>query len=184
MSPVGHSCTSTFVDILNHRAYALQQAKPIMLRNSIRKPAILSTEDHIVQYGFYNLISIFEKITAELYDWIAIECDETFIANMTTAPANLRDMSRRHQFSRPIPIGSVAEILNLDITGTQQWLQVMAWKLSMSNLSQFRSTNALLPFHFPVLVAKAVMDVFQGSTVLQSMSVSNRFPFNVWNISD
>lgn len=148
-----------------------------MLRNSIRKPAILSTEDHIIQYGFYNLISIFEKITAELYDWIAIECDETFIASMVAGRTNLRDISRRHHFSKPIPIGSVAEIQNLDIAGTQQWLQAMAWKLSMSDLSQFRSTDALLPFHFPVLVAKAVMDVFQGSTALQSISVSNWFPF-------
>ncbi|GAM40727.1 C6 transcription factor [Talaromyces pinophilus] len=154
---------------VTERAYALQQAKPIMLRNSIRKPAILSTEDHIIQYGFYNLISIFEKITAELYDWIAIECDETFVASMTAGRTNMRDISRRHHFSKPIPIGSVAEIQNLDIAGTQQWLQAMAWKLSMSDLSQFRSTDALLPFHFPVLVAKAVMDVFQGSTVLQSI---------------
>lgn len=162
----------------DNRAYALQQAKPIMLRNSIRKPAILSTEDHIIQYGFYNLISIFEKITAELFDWIAIECDETFIASMTSGRTNLRDMSRQHHFSQPIPIGSVAEIQNLDIAGTQQWLQAMAWKLSMSDLSQFRSTDALLPFHFPVLVAKAVMDIFQGSTVLQSAGVSNKLPFH------
>ncbi|RAO70579.1 uncharacterized protein BHQ10_006591 [Talaromyces amestolkiae] len=159
---------------VTERAYALQQAKPIMLRNSIRKPAILSTEDHIIQYGFYNLISIFEKITAELFDWIAIECDETFIASMTSGRTNLRDMSRQHHFSQPIPIGSVAEIQNLDIAGTQQWLQAMAWKLSMSDLSQFRSTDALLPFHFPVLVAKAVMDVFQGSTVLQSAGGHDR----------
>ena len=147
-----------------------------MLRNSIRKPAILSTEDHIVQYGFYNLVSIFEKLTPELYDWIAIECDDTFIASMTAGRTNLRDMTRRHHFSKPIPVASVAEIQSLDIAGTQQWLQFLAWKLSMSDLSQFRSADALLPFHFPVLVAKVVMDVFQGSTAIQSINVSNSIP--------
>ncbi|EED14965.1 C6 transcription factor (AmyR), putative [Talaromyces stipitatus ATCC 10500] len=154
------------------RAYALQQAKPIMLRNSIRKPSIIPSEDHMVQYSFHNLINIFEKITAELYDWISIECDENFIASMITGRANVRDMN--HQFSKPIPIGSVAEIQNLDSVLTQQWLQVMAWKLSMSNLSRFRTTDALLPFHFPVLVAKAVMDVFQGSMVFQTISTQER----------
>lgn len=154
------------------RAYALQQAKPVMLRNSIRKPAILQTEDHIVQYGFHNLIEIFEKLTPDLYDWITVELDENLIASMTAARTNLRDRNFQNCFSRPVPLRSVAEIQKLDAAAKQKWLQVMAWKLSMSDLSQFRSADALLPFHFPVLVAKAAMDVFQGSTVLQSLHVS------------
>lgn len=158
-----------------NRAYAFQQFKPIMLRNSIQKPGIIPTEDPMVQYGFHNLINIFEKITADLYDWIAIECDENILVSMRrpSGHTNIRDIQQWHHHSNtPIPIESVMEIQNLDVATTQQWLQVMIEKLSMSDLSQHRSTDALLPFHLPVLVGKAVMDVFQGSTVFQSVDVN------------
>lgn len=129
----------------------------------------------MIQYGFHNLINIFEKLTADLYDWIAIECDENLVASMRrpSGHTNLRDIQQRnYQFSAPVPIDSVMQIQSLDVALTQQWLQVMIWKLSMSDLSQPRGADALLPFHLPVLVGKAVMDVFQGSTVLQSVDVS------------
>ncbi|OKL59127.1 hypothetical protein UA08_05953 [Talaromyces atroroseus] len=150
---------------VTERAYALQQSKPIMLRNSIRKPQILPIDDPIMQYAFHNLIDIFQRLTAELYDWIVIECDENFVSSampQRNTTLKLRDIHQRsllhHQnvsIRRPaIPIESVMEIQTLDAAATQQWLRVMLWKLSMSDLSQPTSTDALLPFHLPVLVGQ------------------------------
>jgi hypothetical protein len=144
-----------------------------MLRNSIRKPGIYATEDHILQYGFHNLIDIFEKLNADLYDWISIEFDQNAITSMIAARTNLRELYLQRSFSRPNPIRSVAGIMNLDAAVKQKWLQIMASKLSISDLSQFRNSDALLPFHFPIFVAKAVMDVYQGSTTLRCFNVSN-----------
>jgi hypothetical protein len=156
-----------------------------MLRNSIRKPQILPTEDPTMQYAFHNLIDIFQKLTAELYDWIAIECDESFGAAAMTQPntLKLRDTQQHNhqQFCRRksvIPIESVMGIQTLDVASTQQWLRVMLWNLSMSDLSQPTSIDALLPFHLPVLVGKTVMDVLQGSTALHRGPIDVILPSN------
>lgn len=82
-------------------------------------------------------------------------------------------MIDNYQFGNPVPIKSVADIYYLNTALTQEWLQVMARKLSMDESSLFRSRGVLLPLHFLVMVAKAVMDVFQGSAVLRSLHVSD-----------
>ncbi|CAG8877047.1 unnamed protein product [Penicillium nalgiovense] len=56
---------------ITERGYALQQAKPVMLRSSIHKPQVLCSEDPILAYGFINLINIFENLTPSLYDWMS-----------------------------------------------------------------------------------------------------------------
>lgn len=56
---------------MKNRGYALQQSRPIMLRPSIQKPQVLCSNDPILAYGFLNLISLFEKLTVDLYDWLS-----------------------------------------------------------------------------------------------------------------
>lgn len=134
------------------RAYALQQAKPVMLRSSIHKPKVLYSEDPILEYGFLNLINIFEKLTPDLYDWVSVGCADS----ISKAPAT---GSIQNQVSKPISLDGVLEVQQVDILVTQQWLQAMMWKLSMSGSPHPTNTDTLLPFHLPVLVGKAVMDV-------------------------
>ncbi|KAL1969257.1 hypothetical protein VTN77DRAFT_9449 [Rasamsonia byssochlamydoides] len=137
---------------VTERAYALQQAKPVMLRSSIHKPKVLYSEDPILEYGFLNLINIFEKLTPDLYDWVSVGCDDSISGVPPTG-------SIRNQVCKPISLEGVLEIQQVDILVTQQWLQAMMWKLSMSGSPHPTSTDTLLPFHLPVLVGKAVMDV-------------------------
>ncbi|KAL2828589.1 fungal-specific transcription factor domain-containing protein [Aspergillus pseudoustus] len=146
---------------ITERGYALQQAKPVMLRNSIHKPQVLCSEDPILAYGFINLIGVFENLSANLYDWVSAGGRDRSLEMPPTCAiqANL---------SKPISLDGVSEIQKVDILITQQWLQAMMWKLSMTRASQpgARSEN-VLPFHLPVIVGKSVMsviaDVSQGA---------------------
>lgn len=119
------------------------------------------------------MINIFESITEELYDWAAVEFDGKLIDTIEKARCGPSDTIADYQFGNPVPIRSVAGIYYLDTALTQKWLQAMARKLSMDEPSLSRSTGVLLPLHFLVTVAKAVMDVFQGSALLRSLHVSD-----------
>ncbi|KAL2821867.1 fungal-specific transcription factor domain-containing protein [Aspergillus granulosus] len=146
---------------ITERGYALQQAKPVMLRNSIHKPQVLCSDDPILAYGFINLIGVFENLSVNLYDWVSAGGRDGSLEMPPTSAiqANL---------SKPISLDGVSEIQKVDVLITQQWLQAMMWKLSMTRASQPGCRNEnVLPFHLPVLVGKAVMsviaDVSQGA---------------------
>ncbi|PYH96812.1 transcription regulator of maltose utilization [Aspergillus ellipticus CBS 707.79] len=136
---------------VTERGYALQQAKPVMLRNSIRKPQVLCSEDPILAYGFINLIGVFEKLTVNLYDWVSAGG----IDGSSEIPPTSAIQS---SLCNAISLEGVSEIQKVDILITQQWLQTVMWKLSMTRATQPGSRDeAVLPFHLPVLVGKAVM---------------------------
>jgi hypothetical protein len=124
-----------------------------MLRNSINKPKVLYSDDPTLEYGFLNLITIFEKLTPDLYDWVALGGDEAFAAGPVVAN------NIQQNLAKPVPIEGMMQIQQVDVLVTQQWLQAMMWKLSMSNSPHPTDTDTLLPFHLPVLVGKALMDV-------------------------
>jgi hypothetical protein len=134
-----------------------------MLRSSIHKPKVLYSDDPILEYGFLNLINIFEKLTPDLFDWVANGCDEVLSA---THPSSIQQ-----NLCKPHPLQGVLEIQQVDILVTQQWLQAMMWKLSMSGSAHPTSTDTLLPFHLPVLVGKVLMDVV--GSVSQSSVVAH-----------
>ncbi|CAL5872424.1 uncharacterized protein PFLUO_LOCUS6688 [Penicillium psychrofluorescens] len=138
---------------ITERGYALQQAKPVMLRSSIHKPQVLCSEDPILAYGFINLINIFEKLTASLYDWLSAGGGDGLLERPPTSAI-------QSNLCKPVVLDGVLEIQQVDILVTQQWLQAMMWKLSMSRATQPGSRDeAVIPFHLPVLVGKAVMSV-------------------------
>ncbi|KAJ5090240.1 hypothetical protein N7532_008924 [Penicillium argentinense] len=137
---------------ITERGYALQQSKPVMLRSSIHKPQVLCSEDPILAYGFINLINIFEKLTANLYDWISAGGGDGLVERPPTSII-------QSSLCKPISLDGVLEIQQVDILITQQWLQSMMWRLSMSHATQPGSRDEVLPFHLPVLVGKAVMSV-------------------------
>ncbi|PYI03367.1 amylase cluster transcriptional regulator AmyR [Aspergillus sclerotiicarbonarius CBS 121057] len=143
---------------VTERGYALQQAKPVMLRNSIRKPQVLCSEDPILAYGFINLISIFEKLTVNLYDWVSA-------GGMDGSPEMPPTSAIQSSLCNAISVDGVSEIQKVDILITQQWLQTVMWKLSMTRATQPGSRDeAVLPFHLPVLVGKAVMNVIGAAS--------------------
>ncbi|KAI9368797.1 fungal-specific transcription factor domain-containing protein [Aspergillus egyptiacus] len=138
---------------ITERGYALQQAKPVMLRNSIQKPQVLCSDDPILAYGFINLIGVFENLSVNLYDWLSTGGNDTTTAMPPTSAIQA-------SLSKPISLEGVSEIQKVDILITQQWLQTIMWKLSMTRPSQSGSrTETVLPFHLPVVVGKAVMSV-------------------------
>ncbi|RDW81046.1 putative C6 transcription factor (AmyR) [Aspergillus mulundensis] len=142
---------------ITERGYALQQAKPVMLRNSIHKPQVLCSDDPILAYGFINLIGVFESLSVNLYDWVSAGGSGTGRDGSSEMPPT---SAIQANLSKPISLVGVSEIQKVDILITQQWLQAMMWKLSMTRASQPGSRNeTVLPFHLPVLVGKAVMTV-------------------------
>ncbi|KAF9883780.1 hypothetical protein FE257_002810 [Aspergillus nanangensis] len=141
---------------ITERGYALQQAKPVMLRNSIHKPQVLCADDPILAYGFINLINIFEKLTVNLYDWVCAGAADGEMPPTSAIQSSL---------CKSISVEGVSEIQKVDILITQQWLQAMMWKLSMTRASQPGSRDdTVLPFHLPVLVGKAVMGVIGAAS--------------------
>lgn len=129
-----------------------------MLRSSIHKPQVLCSDDPILAFGFTNLINIFEKITASLYDWVSAGGGDGLVERPPTSVI-------QSSLCKPISLDGVLEIQQVDILITQQWLQAMMWKLSMSHATQPGSRDdAALPFHLPVLVGKAVMSVIGAAS--------------------
>lgn len=127
-----------------------------MLRNSIHKPQVLCADDPILAYGFINLINIFEKLTVNLYDWVSAGGGDGEMPPTSSIQSSL---------SKAISLEGVSEIQKVDILITQQWLQAMMWKLSMTRASQPGSReDTVLPFHLPVLVGKAVMGVIGAAS--------------------
>ncbi|KAL5046790.1 hypothetical protein BDW71DRAFT_59358 [Aspergillus fruticulosus] len=146
---------------ITERGYALQQAKPVMLRNSIHKPQVLCSDDPILAYGFINLIGVFESLSVNLYDWVSAGGSLSGGGSSRDGSSEMPPTSAIQAIlSKPISLEGVSEIQKVDILITQQWLQAMMWKLSMTRASQPGSRNeTVLPFHLPVLVGKAVMSV-------------------------
>ncbi|KAJ5549857.1 hypothetical protein N7535_002200 [Penicillium sp. DV-2018c] len=143
---------------ITERGYALQQARPVMLRSSIHKPRVLCSEDPILAYGFINLIAIFENLTPSLYDWLSAGGGE---GNLERPPTSAIQTS----LCKPISLDGVLEIQQVDILITQQWLQAMMWKMFMSHATQSTSRDdAAIPFHLPVMVGKAVMSVIGAAS--------------------
>ncbi|EPS29018.1 hypothetical protein PDE_03964 [Penicillium oxalicum 114-2] len=143
---------------ITERGYALQQAKPVMLRSSIHKPQVLCSEDPILAYGFINLIGIFEKLTSNLYDWLSAGGADGLLERPPTS-------SIQSSLCKPVSLDGVMEIQQVDILITQQWLQAMMWKLSMSHATQpGNHDDRVLPFHLPVMVGKAVMGVIGSAS--------------------
>jgi hypothetical protein len=129
-----------------------------MLRSSIHKPQVLCSEDPILAYGFINLINVFENLTPNLYDWISAGGGDGILERPPTSAI-------QSNLCKAISLEGVLEIQQVDILITQQWLQTMMWKLSMSHATQPATRDdAVLPFHLPVIVGKSVMSVIGAAS--------------------
>lgn len=134
-----------------------------MLRNSIHKPQVLCSDDPILAYGFINLINVFEKLSPHLYDCISAGGGSSSSSSADGDPPPTSSI--QSSLAKQISLEGVSEIQKVDILITQQWLQTMMWKLSMTHATQPVSRDdAVLPFHLPVLVGKAVMGVIAAAS--------------------
>ncbi|PGH08401.1 hypothetical protein GX51_01227 [Blastomyces parvus] len=138
---------------VTERAYALQQTKPVVLRNSIRKPEIFRGDDPILAYGFLNLISLFEKLPPDLYDWITSgQGDE--LSGQALVSVILRDLSS------PISLEGVLETQHVDILVTQQWLRTAMWKLpTQLSLGKSPAIQDIIPPFVPIKTGKSAIEV-------------------------
>lgn len=129
-----------------------------MLRSSIHKPQVLCSEDPILAYGFINLINIFENLTPNLYDWISADSGDRILERPPISAI-------QSSLCKAISLEGVLEVQQVDILITQQWLQTMMWKLSISHATQPGShDDAVLPFHLPVMVSKSMMSVIGAAS--------------------
>ena len=120
-------------------AYALQQTKLIILCKSIRKPEALGSNS-IVAYGFLNLISLFEKLTVELYDWI-------FSGHEDASSGIAITSSIQFSLRKPLSLDGILETHQVDILITQQRLQVRFWRLAVNrSLPKLSGSQGTLPF--------------------------------------
>ncbi|ODH35400.1 hypothetical protein ACO22_02923 [Paracoccidioides brasiliensis] len=140
---------------VTERAYALQQTKPVMLRNSIRKPEVFNEDDPILAYGFLNLINLFEKLSPDLYDWIVSgQVDEA--SGQALANLIFRDLSS------PMSLEGVLETQQIDILVTQQWLRAAMWKLPEREMFQKSfGSQGTLPSDLSIAARRSMMEVLE-----------------------
>lgn len=157
-----------------------------MLRASIQKPQVLCSDDPILSYGFLNLINLFEKITVNLYDWLAAGGAEAD-GNKPDVNSSVASSIQLSLCNSPIAsLQGVLEIQQVDILVTQQWLQTMMWRISLGNSRRSSSGEGsdMLPFHLPIIVGKAVMGVIsaasQGAVDAHGIGMVSQFPFPPW----
>jgi hypothetical protein len=129
------------------RAYALQRKKPVMLHGSIRKPSIFTSSAPALLYGFVNLISVFEKLTPEFYNWNACDSDDSI---------DTYALSKIYQsIACPLPpLTEIPEIQQVDLVVTQQWLQTRLWQTAIDHASK---CGDILPLQAPAAAGRAVM---------------------------
>jgi len=146
-----------------------------MLRQPVRKPAVFASENPALTFGFVMLSSLFENLPPEFYDNIIHGIHEP---NSTCLIYQIYQ-----SLASPIPLlNEVSETQQIDITITQNWLQAILWKISMSvgaeallyssfpplsssNLCDdptFNCHSELLPLHAPVSAGKAIMGFLSG----------------------
>ncbi|KAK2762863.1 hypothetical protein FQN54_001038 [Arachnomyces sp. PD_36] len=141
---------------VSERAYALQQSKPVMSRNSIRKPEPLDADDPNLAYGFLNVINIFEKLPVELYDFICSGCEDEASG---FALASFVQSSLNFSLS----LEGVAETQLVDILVTQQWLQGVMWKFGLSRSPhKLLGNRGSIPFNAPLSAAHSIMEVLSS----------------------
>lgn len=129
------------------RAYALQRKKPILLHGNIRKPSIFTSAAPALLYGFVNLISVFEKLTPEFYNWNASDSGDSI---------NTYALSEIYQsIASPLPpLIEIPEIQQVDLVVTQQWLQIRLWQTAIDHASK---CGEVLPLQAPAAAGRAVM---------------------------
>ncbi|KAL2823542.1 fungal-specific transcription factor domain-containing protein [Aspergillus cavernicola] len=123
--------------------FSLQQRKPVTLRSSIKKPETFSSDNSLLIYGFQNIISVFERLPAEFYNWFAGHRDHISLQAAAAFPALYQAIAC------PVPLlEEVSETQRADILITQQWLVGLLWIFAVK-LNPQRRPN-IQENHFPI----------------------------------
>ena len=144
------------------RTYALQHAKPAILRSSIRKPDIFSSNCPSIIYGLLNHISLFEMLPNDLYTWGFTSSSSLYTQASLAA-------SVCHALCEAKSAKSMVASQHLDTLVTQEWLKTEMWKLSLGwRPNSLSSGGPLLSFLLPFSAGKFTMEA------LTSVDASSR----------
>ncbi|KAG4419003.1 hypothetical protein IFR04_007864 [Cadophora malorum] len=147
---------------VTERTYALQHAKPAILRSSIRKPDIFSSNCPSIIYGLLNHISLFEMLPNDLYTWGFTSSSSLYTQASLAA-------SVCHALCEAKSSKSMVASQHLDTLVTQEWLKTEMWKLSLGwRPNSLSSGGPLLSFLLPFSAGKFTMEA------LTSVDASSR----------
>ncbi|RDL33198.1 uncharacterized protein BP5553_08637 [Venustampulla echinocandica] len=137
---------------VTERTYALQHAKPAILRSSIQKPQIFSSECPAIIYGLVNHICLFETLPNDLYNFVF--SNSSYHPEQPTLAASISGALCDVKLSK-----SVVESQHLDTLVTREWLKISMWKLSLGwRPNSFPTSGPLLPFILPFSAGKLTME--------------------------
>lgn len=123
-----------------------------MLRGGIRKPSVFSSDSPAVLYGFVSLVSLFENMAPDFYDWNLLSAET---ARDTASVSAIYQAVSSFSFHL---LAEMSEIHRVDLLVTQQWLQARLWKFYVERcLLQQPNGAGALPIHIPATAGKSVM---------------------------
>ena len=123
-----------------------------MLRGGIRKPSVFNSDSPALLYGFVSLVSLFENMTPDFYDWNLLSADAS--RDMASASTIYRSIA---SFSLHL-LAEISEIHQVDVLVTQQWLQARLWKFCADRrLLPQGNGHGALPIQIPATAGKSVM---------------------------
>ncbi|KAG4433373.1 hypothetical protein IFR05_011133 [Cadophora sp. M221] len=138
---------------VTERTYALQHAKPAILRSSIRKPQIFGSDCPTIIHGLINHISLFEMLPNDLYNWAFTNSSSPLHPEQAPLAASVG-----YTLCDAKPSQSMVASQHLDTLVTQEWLKVSMWKLSLGwRPNSSPSSGPLLPFLLPLSAGKLAM---------------------------
>lgn len=122
-----------------------------MLRATIQKPSIFQSESPMLMYGFSSLITLFEKIIPDFYDWNM--CDDDKSSDLSS----LSNIYKSVAFASPL-LPEISDTNRVDFILTQRWLQTRLWRFYMDRhyLSRVQ-TNSDFDVRTPVMAGRSVM---------------------------
>jgi hypothetical protein len=114
----------------------------------------LNSEVPALLYGFVSLITVFEQMIPEFYNWNTnIVCESQEYSAITTMYQSI---------SNPTALlEEIAETQQVDIIISQQWLLVCLWNYLVKRYPLHprnpTSSTALLPIQIPLIAGRTVL---------------------------
>lgn len=122
-----------------------------MLRATIQKPSVFQSESPMLMYGFSSLISLFEKIIPDFYDWNICDSDDSYDLS------SVSNIYKSIAYASPL-LPEILETNRVDFVLTQRWLQTRLWRLYMDRHYLSRAqTNSDFDIRVPIIAGKSVM---------------------------
>ena len=141
-----------YMTFIFERAYSLHLKCPVVLHSTIEKPTITFDDDPAPIEAFLGILSIFEALPPDLYNWLCIPRSE-MQHQAGSVPVCYWSLSN----TVLAPDGALEPQL-INIWVTQQWLRGFLWQTAFRlRLPDTVFMAASLPLETPLSAAKSVM---------------------------